>query len=219
MGPRGDAIAELDWCVGQLLDRLDKLGLARNTIVMFSSDNGPVVDDGYKDDAVEKLGLHKPTGPLRGGKYSNFEGGTRVPLMVRWPQRVKAGVSRAIVGQQDFLASFARLTGQTLPSDAGPDSFDVLDALTGTAKQGRRHIVEHARALSYREGDWKMIAANDGPKVNRGSNTEIGTGPLAQLYNVARDVGEKADLAAREPGRVKAMGEALEKIRAAGRSR
>ena len=219
MGPRGDAIVELDWCVGQVLDKLETLGLSKNTIVMFSSDNGPVVDDGYKDDAVEKLGGHKPAGPLRGGKYSNFEGGTRVPLIVRWPERVKAGVSGALIGQQDLLATLAHLTGQTLPADAAPDSVDVLDALLGRAKKGRGHIVEHARALSYREGDWKMIEGNDGPKVNRGTNTELGNAPAAQLYNVVKDRGEVSNLAARHPERVRAMQATLEKIRVSGRSR
>ena len=219
MGPRGDAIVELDWCVGQVLGKLDALGLSKNTIVMFSSDNGPVVDDGYKDDAVEKLGGHKPAGPLRGGKYSNFEGGTRVPLLLRWPGRVKAGVSPALVGQQDLLASLARLTGVGVPEDAAPDSVDVLDALLGRSKRGRGHIVEHARALSYRAGDWKMIEGSDGPAVNRGTNTELGNATEAQLYNVAKDRGEVSNLAARHPERVTAMRAALEKIRASGRSR
>lgn len=219
MGPRGDAIVELDWCVGQVLDKLDRLGLARNTIVMFSSDNGPVVDDGYKDGAAEKLGGHKVAGPWRGGKYSNFEGGTRVPLLVRWPGRVKPGISSALVGQQDFLASFARLTGQALPAEAGPDSFDVLDALLGNARKGRAHIVEHARALAYREGDWKMIEGSDGPGVNRQTNTELGNAPAARLFDVAKDRNERTDLAEKFPDRVRAMQAALAKIRAAGRSR
>ena len=85
MGPRGDAIVQADWCVGEVLATLDRLKLAENTLVVFSSDNGPVVDDGYQDDAVEKLGDHRPAGPLRGGKYSKFEAGTRVPFIVRWP--------------------------------------------------------------------------------------------------------------------------------------
>ncbi|MFN0104392.1 MAG: sulfatase family protein [Bryobacteraceae bacterium] len=219
MGPRGDAIAELDSSVGQVLDKLDRLGLTQNTLVMFSSDNGPVVDDGYKDDAVEKLGGHKAAGPWRGGKYSSFEGGTRVPLLVRWPARVKPGVSAALVGQQDFLGSFARLTGQPLPGDAAPDSVDVLDALLGSAKKGRGHIVEQARALAYREGDWKLIEASDGPRVNRNTNTELGLAPAAQLFNVAKDPNERTDLAARHPERVTAMQAALDKIRTAGRSR
>ena len=94
MGPRGDAIAELDWCVGEILETLDRRGLAQDTLVIFTSDNGPVVDDGYQDDAVKRLGSHQPAGPLRGGKYSAFEGGTRVPFLVRWPARVKPGVSK-----------------------------------------------------------------------------------------------------------------------------
>ena len=96
MGPRGDAIVEFDWSVGEVLDALDENGLAENTLVILTSDNGPVVDDGYRDDAVEKLGGHKPAGPFRGGKYSIFEGGTRVPFIVRWPGRVKPGTSKAL---------------------------------------------------------------------------------------------------------------------------
>ena len=219
MGPRGDAIVELDWCVGRVLQKLDSLGLARNTLVLFTSDNGPVIDDGYKDLAVERLGNHKAAGPWRGGKYSNFEGGTRVPLMARWPARIKPGVSSAIVGQQDFLASFARMTGQSLPADAAPDSFDVLDALLGDSKKGRQRIVEHARALSLRDGDWKMIQANPGPSISVSTNTELGTGPGPQLYNVAQDPNEQNDLAAQFPGRVAELSAALDSIRAAGRSR
>ena len=219
MGPRGDAIAELDWSVGQVLDKLKALGLEKNTIVMFSSDNGPVVDDGYKDQAVEKLGGHKPAGPLRGGKYSNFEGGTRVPLLLRWPGKVKPGVSGAVVGQQDLLASLARLTGVTVPEAAGPDSVDVLDALLGKDQKGRAHIVEHARALSYREGDWKVIEPSPGQKVNPNTNTELGNAAGAQLYNVAADRGETRDVAAENGERVKELLAKLARIRESGRSR
>ena len=96
MGPRGDVIVEADWSVGEILDTLDRLKLTDNTLVIFTSDNGPVVDDGYKDDAVAKLGSHAPSGPFRGGKYSHFEGGTRVPFIVRWPGARQAGhVGRA----------------------------------------------------------------------------------------------------------------------------
>ena len=96
MGPRGDVIVETDWSVGEILDTLDRLKLTDNTLVIFTSDNGPVVDDGYKDDAVAKLGSHTPSGPFRGGKYSHFEGGTRVPFIVRWPGARQAGhVGRA----------------------------------------------------------------------------------------------------------------------------
>ena len=131
MGPRGDAIAQLDWCVGEILETLDRRGLAENTLVIFTSDNGPVVDDGYRDDAVKRLGGHRPAGPLRGGKYSAFEGGTRVPFLVRWPARVKPGVSTALVCQIDLMASLAALVGQKLAEEDAPDSFDVLAALLG----------------------------------------------------------------------------------------
>ena len=115
MGPRGDAIVEFDWSVGEVLRALDENGMAESTLVVLTSDNGPVIDDGYRDDAVEKLGSHKPAGPFRGGKYSNFEGGTRVPFMVRWPGKVKPGTSKAMVSQVDFLASLAALAGSPAP--------------------------------------------------------------------------------------------------------
>ncbi len=213
MGARGDAIAELDWSVGQLLGRLDKLGLTKNTIVMFSSDNGPVVDDGYKDAAVEKLGSHRPAGALRGGKYSNFEGGTRVPLLLKWPGRVKPGVSDALVGQQDFFASFAKLSGQVLKEWEAPDSVDVLPALLGESKRGREWIVEHARALSIRKGEYKMIEANAGVMSNPSTNTEMGGGGKAQLYKVSEDLGEKKDLAGLMPEKVAELGALLGKVK------
>lgn len=89
MGLRGDAIVQFDWSVGQILDELDRLGLRENTLIILSSDNGPVVDDGYADQAEELLGDHKPGGPLRGGKYSAFEAGTRIPAIASWPKEIK----------------------------------------------------------------------------------------------------------------------------------
>ena len=103
--------------------------------MIFTSDNGPVVDDGYKDDAVAKLGSHTPVGPFRGGKYSHFEGGTRVPFIVRWPARVKPGTSDALVSQVDFLASFAAFLKRPLAAGDGPDSVDTMGALLGTSKR------------------------------------------------------------------------------------
>jgi arylsulfatase A-like enzyme len=112
MGPRGDAIIEADWCIGEFMKTLEDEGLTENTLVIFSSDNGPVLDDGYKDDAVEKLGNHKPSGVLRGGKYSLFEGGTRVPFVTYWKGVIKPQVSDALVCQMDILASLANLIGE-----------------------------------------------------------------------------------------------------------
>lgn len=218
MGPRGDAIVELDWSVGRILDALDRNGLADNTLVMFSSDNGPVVDDGYRDQAVEKLGGHRPAGPLRGGKYSNFDGGTRVPLIARWPGHIRADSrSHALISQVDLLASFAGLAGQKVPDDAAPDSVNVLPALLGQSKTARRSLVEDAGALAVIEGDWKLIAPGDGPKMNTNTNTELGNDPQPQLYNLASDLGEKTNLAAQHPDRVRELTALLDKIRAGGR--
>lgn len=219
MGPRGDAIAQLDWCTGEILATLDRLGLRDNTLVIFTSDNGPVVDDGYRDDAVKRLGDHRPAGPLRGGKYSRFEGGTRVPFLVRWPARVKPGVSEALVCQVDFLASFARLTGERLPDAAGPDSIDVLAALLGESAVGRDHLVEHARTLALREGRWKLLPSASGAKVNKNVNIETGNDEAAQLYDLRTDLGEQRNVASAHPDRVRAMLGRLEALRATDRSR
>jgi arylsulfatase A-like enzyme len=219
MGPRGDAIAQFDWSVGEVLDALDKAGLAENTMVIVSSDNGPVVDDGYQDQAVEKLGDHKPAGPLRGGKYSAFEGGTRVPFIVRWPARVKPGVSDALVCQIDFLASFAALAGHDLaPADA-PDSQNVLPALLGESKTGRATLVEHAGVLALREGTLKIIEPGKGPKKGKETNTELGNDPAPQLYDLSKDLGETTNVAKEKGEKARAMQQALQKIRDDGRSR
>ncbi len=214
MGPRGNAIAELDWSVGKLLDTLEKNGLSKDTIVIFSSDNGPVVDDGYADDAVEKLGGHRPAGPYRGGKYSSFEAGTRIPLIVRWPGRVKTGTSRALVSQVDFLRSFAKLLKQDLPGRAAPDSADILPALLGDTQAGRGHLVEHAvGALSLRAGQWKYIEPSKGPRMSIPTNTELGNDPEPQLFDLAADPGEKRNMAAAMPAKVQQMKSILQRIR------
>ena len=219
MGPRGDAIAELDWCVGEIVKALENNRLLQNTMILFSSDNGPVVDDGYQDAAVEKLGEHQPAGPYRGGKYSNFEAGTRVPLIVHWPARVRRGVSDALVSQVDFLSSFAALTRHTLDANAGPDSFNLLPALLGQRKTGRDHLVQHANALTLREGRWKLIAPGKAAAFNKNTGIETGADPNPQLYDLVADPGEKRNVAAEHPQRVGQMTAKLAQIRAAGRTR
>jgi arylsulfatase A-like enzyme len=215
---RGDVVQELDWCVGQVLDALDRLKLADRTLVLFTSDNGPVVDDGYADGAVRDLDGHRPAGRLRGGKYSLFEGGTRVPFLVRWPGRVRPGVSDALVNQVDLPASLASLTGRTLPEGSAPDSFDVLPALLGDSRTGRDHSVHHSGRLALREGSWKYIPAGPGPAVQTHTATETGNAPVDQLYDLAHDLGETRNVAAQHPERVKAMAARLRSIREAGRS-
>jgi len=219
LGPRGDAILQFDWCTGEILKTLDRLNLAENTLVIFTSDNGPVVDDGYKDQAVEKLNGHKPTGPLRGGKYSAFDAGTRVPFIVRWPGRVKPGLSDALVCQIDFMASFAALTGQKLAADDAPDSFDVLGALLDSTRTGRDHLVEHAGTLSLIKGDFKYIEPSKGPRINSNVNIELGNDPEPQLYNLKDDLGEKHNVATEHPEVVKEMAALLKKIRDDGHTR
>ena len=211
MGARGDSIVEFDACVGAILQKLDDLKLAENTLVILSSDNGPVLDDGYKDGANEKLGDHKPAGPFRGGKYSQFEGGTRMPFIVRWPSIVKHGVSDAIVSQVDFSATLGTLVGQPASITTMPDSQNVLSALLGKSTVGRDSVVEHAEGLSLRKGDWKYVApgkARDhlGPWVNF-----IIPAP-GLLFNLATDSGETNNLAASHPDTVKELAAALKTI-------
>jgi arylsulfatase A-like enzyme len=214
MGPRGDAIAELDWTVGQVLDTLDRNGLARDTLVIFSSDNGPVVDDGYQDDAVAKLGDHRPAGPLRGGKYSKFDGGTRVPMFARWPGHIQPDTqSAALVSQVDFSASLGAIAGAKPAAGAMPDSMEQSAALLGRDRKGRDWLVEHAGTLTLIEGNWKLIPPNQGQKIQVNTNTETGNDPEAQLYDLSNDIGEKNNLAARYPERVQAMTDRLAKIR------
>ncbi len=218
MGPRGDAILEFDWAVGEIARTLQRLGLDDNTLLIVSSDNGPVVDDGYRDEAVEKLQGHRPAGPLRGGKYSAFEGGTRVPFIVRWPGRVKPGTSDALVSQVDFPATLAALAGVELAPPDAPDSHNVLQALLGKSPTGRDHVVEHAGTLALVRGGWKYIQPSMGQKVSKNTNTELGNDPAPQLYNLRVDPGEQRNVAAGHAEVVKEMSALLQKIRQEGRS-
>ncbi|HMC11195.1 MAG TPA: arylsulfatase [Pirellulaceae bacterium] len=218
LGPRGDVIQELDWSVGQILATLDRLKLVENTLVIFSSDNGPVLDDGYADDAVERLGSHKPAGPYRGGKYSIYEGGTRVPFLARWPARIKPAVSPALISQLDLVASFAELTGQKLTADAAPDSMNVLPALLGESQRGRELLVEHANGLAIRRGNWKYIA---GPAEGKkgGKVDKAKTPGAAALFDLTSDVGETRNVLDQNPAIVDELTGLLQKIRDSDRSR
>lgn len=216
LGYRGDAILQLDFAVGQILKTLDYLGLSKNTIVIFSSDNGPVLDDGYEDGAVEQLNGHTPAGPLSGGKYSIFEGGTRMPLIIRWPGVIKKGVSNAMISQVDLLRSFAAFTHQSISSEDAPDSYDVLNALLGKSDKGRESLIEEGGALALVKGDWKYIEAHKGPKLFKLVNIASGYEEEPQLYNLKNDVSEKNNLASKYPNLVKQLSEELEKIKSKG---
>lgn len=208
MGFRGDALLEFDYTVGEILDVLEAQGLRENTLIVLTSDNGPVVDDGYQDQAVELLGEHRPWGDFRGGKYSNFEAGTRIPLVVSWPGVVKPGVSQALVSQVDLYASLAALVGQELPQEAAPDSQDFLATFLGREQQGRPYVVEAAGSLSISDGEWKYISPSKGGAYNRLTNTELGNNKAEQLYHLKEDKGEKQNVAAQHPevvARLKAL--------------
>lgn len=211
LGPRGDVIVEADWCVGELLKTLEEENLLENTLVIFSSDNGPVLNDGYYDDAVEKQGNHLPAGPLRGGKYSLYEAGTRVPLLVYWKGTIEPAVSDAMVSQLDLFSSLARLVGS---EERGPDSEELLDEFLGKNNQGRAElIIEAATRTALRKGDWVMIPPYKGAAINKMVNIELGNSNEYQLYNLREDIRQQENLAASEPEKLQEMIEAFEQAR------
>lgn len=211
MGPRGDVILEADWTIGEFIKTLEKEGLLENTLIVFSSDNGPVLNDGYYDDAVEKLGKHNPAGPLKGGKYSLFEAGTRVPFVVSWPEKIKPAVSDALVCQIDLLESLASLVGSDVKT---PDSENLIKVFTGKNSKGRKDLVLEATSkTAFRKGDWAMIPPYKGPAVNKEVNIETGNHKDYQLYNVKEDIGQEYNLAQSNPKKLKKMIASFEKIR------
>lgn len=206
LGFRGDAILQLDWAVGEIVQQLKLLGIDKNTIIIFSSDNGPVLDDGYQDEAVTKLNGHTPWGPLRGGKYSSFEAGTRIPFIVSWPTKVKPAVSDAMVSQIDLLSSFASFLNKKLPEGDAPDSKNLFKTFTGTSTTGRDWLIEQGLAtLAIIKGDWKYIEPNNGEAVERLTNIELGNNSQPQLYNLKLDIGEKENLAQKYPEKVEEL--------------
>jgi len=224
LGPRGDAILELDWSVGQILDSLEKHDLSEKTMIVFCSDNGPVLDDGYKDEAIERLGGHRPAGPFRGGKYNVFEGGTRTPFIVTWPEHVSHGVSEEVVCTIDLAASFASLLQVELPDDSCLDSMNVMEALMGkTSASGRDFLVQQDNGASgnfgYREGKWKLVRH----KSRRATNVELRLNPTEmpelQLFDLEEDPNESDDLSERFPEEVERLNKALEDVIEAGRTR
>jgi arylsulfatase A len=206
LGYRGDAIVELDWCVGELMKALDHLELAEDTLVVFCSDNGPVLDDGYKDGAVEKLGEHRPSGPFSGGKYSVYEGGTRTPFIARWKGRIEPGVSDEVVCTIDLPASFAALAGVALPEDACPDSFNVLGALLGEdGADGRDYLVQqdNGRRGNYglRAGKWKLQRHDSKSARNVAVERRLASTPVPRniLFDLSQDPAEQHDVLAEHP--------------------
>jgi arylsulfatase A len=197
------------------MKQLRSLKLDQNTIVILTSDNGPVLDDGYEDGAVTQLNGHTPWGPLRGGKYSTFEAGTRVPLILSWPGKVKAGlVSDAMISQVDLLGTMSALVKIKLSKEELKDSQDQLTAWTGKSATGRTLMFKQGlRTLSVTKGYWKYIEPSDGPAMNKLTNTELGNNPLAQLYHLGKDIGERNNVAEQHPEVVAELSALLKKSR------
>ncbi|MGL4632265.1 MAG: sulfatase family protein [Leadbetterella sp.] len=207
MGARGDALLEFDETVGKVLNKLDELGLSKNTIVVLSSDNGPVINDGYYDQSVETTGFYKPAGMLRGSKGSVFEGGTRVPFIVRYPAQIQAGkTSKALISQVDLLGSFAAMLGQKTDSKTAPDTQNLLQTLFGKNPTGRKMLVEHSHAFAVTDGRWKYIHPTDIPlKYNPDTHTDLGFDQIPQLYDLQNDIAETINLAKDFPQIVEKM--------------
>ncbi len=239
-GVRGDAIVEFDWIVGQVLAKLDELKIADNTLVILTSDNGGILDQNGPDKvhgigSIDANNGHKFNGVLRGTKGTLWEGGTRLPMITRWPGHIQPGVSDALVCQVDLLASLAALTGQQLAPTDGPDSYNVLPAWLGqkTDKPCRDNLIEQENSgnvLALRQGQWKYIPGHAGGKAAQRKNAKperpsekLANGDLppvtASLYNLADDIGETTNIAAKHPDIVQSMTAKVAEIKTTGKSR
>lgn len=199
MGLRGDAILQFDWSVGEVVKALKDAGVFENTIIIVTSDNGPIVDDGYDDQAEEKLHNHKPWGPFRGGKYSTFEAGTRVPFIVHWPKEVQHKTSNALVSQIDMLATLADLAGVEVSSENLSDSQNHLQTWLGMDFKGRDYVIGSGHSLTVLTDEWKYISPSQNPAYQPSTNTELGNDVNDQLYNIKFDRGEYDNIAGENP--------------------
>ena len=203
LGPRGDAIVEADWCIGQLMETLKKENLLENTLIILSSDNGPVLNDGYDDGADTLNGNHTPWGPFRGGKYSLFEAGTRLPFIVYWKGKVQPDVSSAMVSQIDLLNSLAALVES---DEKSRDGENLMETLLGKSNKERNSLVFEATGRTgYRKGKWVMIPPYKGPAWDSYTNIELGNDTVFQLYNIKDDINQQNNLADSNPELLKEM--------------
>ena len=215
LGTRGDVILQLDWTIGEVMRTLDSLGIADNTLLVFTSDNGPAIDDGYQDEAAMRLGGHTPSGIYRGGKYSLYEAGTRVPFIVRWPSCVKPGEQSAVFSQIDVYRSLAALTGVALPEGAAPDSRNHLPELLGMGHSDREYVIEQNRqnTLAIRCGEWKYLEPSDRQSYEYRKSVELGNSPRPQLFCISKDPCERHDVAEQYPGIVEELATKLNTVK------
>ena len=231
MGWRGDAIVQLDWCVGEIVNILKEQGLAENTMIVFCSDNGPALGDGYKDDAKEKLHDHKPAGPYAGGKYRIQEGGTRTPFITWWPGTINPAVSDEIVCTIDMATSLANYLDVEIPEDACLDSLDVMPALLGQpGARGRENLIQQDNgrngvegSFGYRSGKWKLQRKVNRPRQSKGEKGKSAAPAEAKithrLFDLESDPGESRDLAEQNPEIVERLRIELQHFLDDGRSR
>ncbi len=221
INPYADFVRQVDAGMGRLLAAIDKFELTENTIVIFTSDNGCSPQANF--DELLKAG-HNPSHIYRGHKADLFEGGHRVPFLVRWPGKVKAdSVSDQLVGQFDFFATFAEMMGAELPADAGEDSVSFLPALLGTDdKLIRASLISQSinGSFAIRDGQWKLaLCPGSGgwsnPKPGHDKQSDL---PAFQLYDLSTDPGETKNLVNQHPERVTQMKAAMEQAIARGRT-
>ncbi len=217
----GDFLMMTDAMIGRVLQALDEAGLSENTLVIFSSDNGPM----WLEEDVIRFD-HDSSGGLRGMKGDAWEGGHRMPFIVRWPGHVQpASTSDQMICFTDFMATFAALTNTPLPEGAGPDSFNFLPALLGEQpadKSVREHlaIASGNGTLTLRSGNWKLIDALGSGGFSKPAKIEPEPGgPTGQLYNLAEDPAEAKDRFLEQPERVTSMQATLQTIRDATQTR
>ena len=222
-GPRGDSTLQFDDSVQRILKAIKQSGLENDTLVILSSDNGPVLDDGYQDQARERNGDHKPAGPYRAGKYSIYEGGTRMPFIVRWPKVIPAGTtSGALMNQMDLAATFeAMFAGKAMDANGKsqfPDSENVFPAWTNPKTEARDYMISSAghHILAIRHKNWKYIPPNtpmrDG--INGGGANMSKAPAEGALFDVEKDPYESTNLAAQHPDICKQLQEKLQEIKA-----
>lgn len=221
IGKYGDFVMETDWAVGEVMKAIDDAGVAGNTIIIFTSDNGCSKAADIKD--LEKKG-HYPSADLRGSKSDIFDGGHRVPFIVRWPDKVKPG-SRfdQTVCQADLMATCAEILGGKLPDNAGEDSVSILPGLLGSSKAPIHESVVHHSvngSFAIRKGKWKLIlcASSGGWTAPTPGSDEARALPDNQLYDMSVDVGETKNLQAEHPEIVEQLTRDLDQIIANGRS-
>ena len=235
IGPYGDFVFEMDYHVGRIINTVDSLGIGDKTIIIFTSDNGGINEDGINYTGVVGSLInhgHNSNGMLRGIKSDAWEGGHRIPFIVRWPNQIRSNTtSHALISQVDMMATFAAISGTTLPEEAGEDSFNLLPIFNDPSHQGVRDALVTQSGngvLAIQKGDWKLILSSGGggswshpkgelpTKVEKKGNFEWEN---IQLYNLKNDKAEIQNLASNQKDKVDELMRLLKNYIVTGRSK